>query len=144
MTEVKIFKSFRLFYAIVFLELIGAGYLSCNRTTFEDYIHTYCVPNFNQSMESVNYHESCPWPATRRQYHDLIVCIEVVAFNTGCTEAHLWEDIFLEVHRVYFSFCLWSALDDPDLPILLVLIMPCVITTLLMPCLCARIIPDRS
>ncbi|KPP72458.1 hypothetical protein Z043_108540 [Scleropages formosus] len=79
-----------------------------------------------------------------RQYHDLIVCIEVVAFNTGCTEAHLWEDIFLEVHRVYFSFCLWSALDDPDLPILLVLIMPCVITTLLMPCLCARIIPDRS
>ncbi|KAL4660186.1 hypothetical protein GN956_G354 [Arapaima gigas] len=123
-------------------DLIGANHSSCNRTTFDDYINSYCVSSFHHSMESVNYKESCPWPTTKRQYYKLSRCVKEVAIHTGCNEPHLQDIMFLEIHRVYFNPCPWSLWQDPGLPLLLALIMPCIITTLLMPFLCAHVTPN--
>ncbi|XP_021434587.2 uncharacterized protein LOC110501381 [Oncorhynchus mykiss] len=118
--------------------LSEGGYVAqCNRLTFDHYVHGYCLPNFNQSMEASNYQHRCPWPTFKDSYIILKHCVEQVGTSTGCVEPSLKDDIFLEVHQMFFSLC--SRVEDPAFAVLMLLILPCVITILLLPLLCVHI-----
>lgn len=64
-------------------------------------------------------------------------CVEQVATSTRCVEPSLKDDIFLEVHQMFFSLC--SRVEDPAFAVLMLLILPCIITILLLPLLCDHI-----
>ncbi|KAJ8403442.1 hypothetical protein AAFF_G00352140 [Aldrovandia affinis] len=118
-------------------DLIETTYVSCNRTTFADYVNTYCIPAYNQSMASINYQDRCPWPSTKASYIILNKCVDSVVSLTMCVEPSIKDKLFLEIHRTYFTLC--SNLKDPDFSTLLLLILPCIITTLVLPLMCVHI-----
>uniref|UniRef100_A0A3P8YM75 Si:ch73-193i22.1 n=1 Tax=Esox lucius TaxID=8010 RepID=A0A3P8YM75_ESOLU len=106
----------------------GGYNASCNSLQFERYVYEDCIPHFNHSMEASDYLNTCPWPTFKGSYLVLNDCVGKVAVVTGCIEPSLKDSVFLEVHRKYFSLC--SGPADPDGPVLMLLIMPSVITTL--------------
>ncbi|CAB1346536.1 unnamed protein product [Coregonus sp. 'balchen'] len=118
--------------------LSEGGYVApCNRLKFDHYVHGYCLPNFNQSMEASNYQHRCPWPTFKGSYIMLKHCVDEVATITRCVEPSLKDDIFLEVHQMFFSLC--SRVEDPAFAVLMLLILPCIITTLLLPLSCVHL-----
>ncbi|KAK7169481.1 hypothetical protein R3I93_005449 [Phoxinus phoxinus] len=108
--------------------------LPCDKVTFDATVHESCVLPFTQNMATTDYQLSCPWPTTRRHYVTLMMCLENLSNNTCCMDASHRHHILMEIHEVYFSLCLY--MKDPGVPILLLLIVPCVIAPLIIPFLC--------
>ncbi|XP_077071798.1 uncharacterized protein LOC143723360 [Siphateles boraxobius] len=108
--------------------------LPCDKVTFDATVHNNCVLPFTQTMATTDYQLSCPWPTTRRCYVKLMVCLENLANNTCCMHASYRHHVLMEIHKVYFSLCLY--MKDPGVPILLLLIVPCSIVPLIIPFLC--------
>ncbi|KAJ8349551.1 hypothetical protein SKAU_G00246810 [Synaphobranchus kaupii] len=115
---------------------IETYYVSCNRSTFDDYVNNYCIPAYNQSMASSNYLGKCPWPSMRRSYIALDMCVDSVVRLSGCVEPSIKDKVFLEIHRAYFTLC--SFMQDPDFHTLLLLVLPCIMATLILPFICIR------
>ncbi|KAI1899472.1 hypothetical protein AGOR_G00062150 [Albula goreensis] len=127
-------------YICIFLastDLMETNYISCNRTTFMEDVNHSCIPKYNQAMTSINYQDRCPWPSKKWSYIDLIACVDTIIRRTGCVEPSIKDEVFLEIHRTYFSLC--SYKQDPDFPTLLLLILPCILTTLILPFMCVHI-----
>ncbi|KAG7466808.1 hypothetical protein MATL_G00146260 [Megalops atlanticus] len=127
-------------YIIILLASTGLAKTSnssCNRTAFENLVRNNCTARYNESMASISYESRCPWPTTKVPYFRLSVCVEYVVNRTNCVEPSLKDAIFLEIHRTYFSLC--GRRQDPKLPTLLLLILPCIITTFTLPFLCVHI-----
>lgn len=122
------------FYLVA--ELNGADALLCDRASFDYNVYNYCLPIYNEVMASVNYQDLCPWPSTQRHYFFLDDCVQQVVKMTACTEPSLRNQIFLDLHRTYFFQC--PFLKDPDEPVLLLLILPCIILTFLFPLFCSH------
>ncbi|XDV30031.1 hypothetical protein PO909_033033 [Leuciscus waleckii] len=108
--------------------------LPCDKVTYDATVHEFCVLPFTQTMATTDYQLSCPWPTTRRHYVNLMLCIENLANNTCCTYAHYRHHVLMDIHKVYFSLCLY--MKDPGVPTLLLLIVPCTIVPLIIPFLC--------
>lgn len=70
-------------------------------------------------------------------YNNLIHCVENVGKITACYEPSLTNEIFLDIHRTYFFHC--HFLKDPDMPVLLLYFLPCVIITFLFPFICSYV-----
>lgn len=66
-----------------------------------------------------------------RFYITLDLCVEEVVHLTGCVEPCIKDQVFLEVHRTFFSLC--SYMQSPDLPSLLLLMLPCIVAVLALP-----------
>ncbi|KTG31045.1 hypothetical protein cypCar_00007833 [Cyprinus carpio] len=105
--------------------------LPCDKVTFDATVYESCVEPFTQTMANTDYKLRCPWPSTRRGYVDLTLCLEDLANSTCCTDASYRHCMLLDIHKVYFSMC--SYMQDPGIPILLLLIMPCVIIPFIIP-----------
>lgn len=108
--------------------------LPCDKVTFDASVQKYCVQPFTQNMATTDYQLSCPWPTTRRHYFNLMMCFENLANNTCCMQASYRHPVLMEIHKVYFSLCLY--MKDPGVPILLLLIVPCSIVPFIIPLLC--------
>lgn len=129
---------------LAFAGLVGAGKawsppaecrgLPCDKVTFDAAVYGYCVEPFTQTMANTDYQLRCPWPSTRRYYVNLTLCLENLANSTCCTDATYRHHMLLGIHKVYFSMC--SYMQDPGIPILLLLITPCVIIPFIIPFLC--------
>uniref|UniRef100_A0A8C6PHL7 Uncharacterized protein n=1 Tax=Nothobranchius furzeri TaxID=105023 RepID=A0A8C6PHL7_NOTFU len=73
-----------------------------------------------------------------RIYNDLSWCVEKCASATWCKgHKYLVDDVFLEIHRMYFSLC--GNVQDPPLLNLIMLIAPAIVATLLIPFLCIHV-----
>ncbi|XP_070400021.1 receptor activity-modifying protein 1 [Nothobranchius furzeri] len=113
----------------------------CDHNTFEFNVDE-CLSDFNKTMEDrggrVHYKEACPWPDVKRIYNDLSWCVEKCASATWCKgHKYLVDDVFLEIHRMYFSLC--GNVQDPPLLNLIMLIAPAIVATLLIPFLCIHV-----
>ncbi|KAL2081548.1 hypothetical protein ACEWY4_023401 [Coilia grayii] len=132
---------------VICLAIIGtveAKHLaSCDKTLFHMYTHQYCISHFSNFMEEIDYQSKCPWPATRRPYFMLTRCVEQVANLTRCVEPSLRDEVFLRLHQAYFSLCTRAKMSDPGLPVLLLLILPCIVTTFLLPLVCTHIATNQ-
>ncbi|XP_052420829.1 uncharacterized protein LOC127964608 [Carassius gibelio] len=129
---------------LAFAGLVGAGKpwlppevcrtLLCDKVTFDANAYKFCVEPFNQTMANTEYQLRCPWPSTRRDYVKLILCLEDLANSTCCKDVSYRHYLMLDIHKVYFSMC--SYMQDPGIPILLMLILPCVIIPFFIPFIC--------
>ncbi|MCI4378673.1 hypothetical protein PGIGA_G00218510 [Pangasianodon gigas] len=123
--------------AFTVAELDGSDALLCDRATFDYGVHNYCIPKYEKLMAEINYQDECPWPNTQRYYYNLTICVKRVVNITMCTDPSLKNKIFLDLHRTYFFHC--PSLKDPDVPVLLLFMLPCIIVTLLFPFFCSYI-----
>uniref|UniRef100_A0A667Z6N4 Uncharacterized protein n=1 Tax=Myripristis murdjan TaxID=586833 RepID=A0A667Z6N4_9TELE len=74
-----------------------------------------------------------------RVYNVLKYCVDHWAILTSCKGwEFLVDKFFLDVHQMYFSLCN-SRIQDPPLTTLIMLIVPGIIATLLVPALCAHL-----
>ncbi|XP_056293100.1 receptor activity-modifying protein 1-like isoform X2 [Pseudoliparis swirei] len=97
-----------------------------------------CLSDFNRSMESSGYRESCPWPTAKGNYNELKTCVDDWANATLCRgHGSLKDDIFLAVHKTYFKRC--EKFRDPSPTTLAALIAPVVVVTLFLPIVCAHL-----
>ncbi|KAK1789213.1 hypothetical protein P4O66_015156, partial [Electrophorus voltai] len=74
---------------------------------------------------------------TEGHYAQLDACVRNAADHAGCMETSLKNELFLELHRTYFSLCFF--MQDPDVHVVLLLVLPCIITTFLLPFCCAHL-----
>ena len=88
-------------------------------------------------MSSCSLFPSCSPSLCSRSYIQLKTCVEKVANMTLCPEPSLKDEIFLSVHRVYFSLCTYR--EDPPLTVQIMLIVPGIIATLFLPLLCVHL-----
>ncbi|KAG7502702.1 hypothetical protein JOB18_024951 [Solea senegalensis] len=106
----------------------------CDELSFQSNVHI-CLSEFNKSMEMSGYHDSCPWPTVKGIYNNLKVCVEALRDKTWCKQhGSLLDNVYLPVHQTYFYLC--GQLRDPPLMTAIMLIAPCIIVTLCMPCFC--------
>ncbi|XP_037646790.1 receptor activity-modifying protein 1-like [Sebastes umbrosus] len=106
----------------------------CNRHMFDSAVDN-CLSDFNKSMETSGYQDSCPWPTVKRIYNQLEICVDDWAKRSWCRgHGFLVNTAFLEVHKVYFKLC--GQVHDPPLTTLILLIAPVIIATLLLPIFC--------
>ncbi|XP_054644216.1 receptor activity-modifying protein 1-like [Dunckerocampus dactyliophorus] len=109
----------------------------CDKHMFESNVHI-CRSVFNKSMETSGYHERCTWPAVKRIYNTLKLCVDHWANTSLCrSRGSLVDDFFQEVHQKYFASC--GQVHDPPLTTLIMLIAPGVIATLFLPLLCMKL-----
>ncbi|KAJ8004641.1 hypothetical protein DPEC_G00138430 [Dallia pectoralis] len=120
----------------------GGHVLQCNKFQFDIYVHENCLAYFNHSMEPSDYRNTCPWPTFRGSYVALNDCVDEAASVTRCIEPSLKDAVFLEVHSGFFNLC--SRLANPDVLVLILLIVPCVIATLLFSVLCVPLATKTS
>ncbi|XP_029936192.1 receptor activity-modifying protein 1 [Myripristis murdjan] len=111
----------------------------CDRHMFDSRVNSVCLQNFNKSMETSGYQDRCPWPMAKGVYNVLKYCVDHWAILTSCKGwEFLVDKFFLDVHQMYFSLCN-SRIQDPPLTTLIMLIVPGIIATLLVPALCAHL-----
>ncbi|XP_051938016.1 receptor activity-modifying protein 1-like [Hippocampus zosterae] len=109
----------------------------CDKRTFENNVHI-CRSAFNQSMETSGYRRGCAWPAVKRVYYDLKLCVDHWAAASLCqSRGSLVDDLFREVHGKYFASC--GQVRDPAVGGLVALIAPVVLATVLMPFLLVKL-----
>ncbi|XP_043930742.1 receptor activity-modifying protein 1-like [Protopterus annectens] len=124
-------------------EIISANeILPCNTTRFNIYVNDYCIKQFSKSMAYFNYNGTCSWPKPIVLYQNLTDCVNIVAKYTSCFDPLLAEKILIRLHEEFFSMCPNSPnhIADPSLYVMLFLALPCIVCTLLMPCLCTAIV----
>ncbi|XP_061580516.1 receptor activity-modifying protein 1-like isoform X2 [Cololabis saira] len=110
----------------------------CDQNLF-DFKVGNCLSEFNTSMVISGYQEECLWPNVKRDYYKLKVCVDYWANETLCSGyKFLVENIFLEVHQMYFSLC--PQVHDPPIFTLVMLTAPVIIITFLLPVLCVHLI----
>ncbi|XP_056145978.1 receptor activity-modifying protein 2-like [Lampris incognitus] len=100
---------------------------------FNDIIHCKCLPDFEKTMEMMDYQTSCPWPIVKLSYHTLNVCVSHWAVLTSCRGISV-DDMYFDIHQTYFSLC--DTVQDPPLFSLLMLIVPGIVVVLFLPFLC--------
>ncbi|XP_029315386.1 receptor activity-modifying protein 1 [Cottoperca gobio] len=94
-----------------------------------------CLSDFNKSMETSGYLDSCPWPTVKDVYNTLKSCTDKLASVSWCRgHRFLVDTFFLEVHEMFFKLC--GQVHDPPLTTLVMLIAPVIIATLLIPIVC--------
>ncbi|XP_067084405.1 receptor activity-modifying protein 1-like [Osmerus mordax] len=122
---------------VILLLITGLGkgdiISSCSRHNFDRFVQDYCLPEFYNNMKNSGYQDSCPWPQMKWSYIQLKTCVEKVANMAWCPEPSLKDEIFLSVHRTYFSLCAYR--EDPPLTVQIMLIVPGIIATLFLPLL---------
>uniref|UniRef100_A0A3B1IIU4 Si:ch73-193i22.1 n=1 Tax=Astyanax mexicanus TaxID=7994 RepID=A0A3B1IIU4_ASTMX len=104
-----------------------------DRLTFDNEVYNHCIPLYRQRMATSNYQLECPWPNTK-YYVQLDDCVKKAITRSFCGEPSLKNDIFLKLHQTYFPLCFF--MQDPGLHVLLLLTLPCIIITFLMPFFC--------
>ncbi|XP_008300525.1 receptor activity-modifying protein 1 [Stegastes partitus] len=110
---------------------------ACDQNKFDSNVEN-CMSAFNKSMETSGYQDNCPWPTVKRIYNELKWCVDRWANASWCKgQRFLVDEVFLEVHRTYFSLC--GQVHDPSLSTLIMLIAPSIIATLLLPLLCVHL-----
>lgn len=106
----------------------------CDRHMFDSGV-AGCLSDFNKSMETTGYQDSCPWPTVKRIYNKLKGCVDDWATASWCKgRGFLVDTVFLEVHKMYFKLC--GQVRDPPLFTVIMLIAPVIIATLFLPILC--------
>lgn len=71
-------------------------------------------------------------------YNALKVCVDEWASVSWCRgHGFLVDEVFLEVHKMYFKLC--GQVHDPPLTTLIMLIAPVLIATLFLPILCVTL-----
>ncbi|NP_001410453.1 uncharacterized protein isoform X1 [Danio rerio] len=110
----------------------------CDKINFDAVAQNYCVLPFKQNMETSDYQFNCPWPATRRYYAELMMCLETLAKFTCCMHVSYRNRLLMEIHELYFSICSDTYLKDPAVPVLLLLTVPCIIVPFIIPFLWQR------
>lgn len=123
-----------LIMCLAFTGLDGVKYSSCDRLKFDNEVYNHCIPLYRQRMATSNYQQECPWPNTKGYYVQLDDCVKKAINRSFCGEPSLKNDIFLKLHQTYFPFCFF--MQDPGLHVLLLLTLPCIIITFLMPFFC--------
>ncbi|KAL7882023.1 hypothetical protein AOLI_G00088720 [Acnodon oligacanthus] len=123
-----------LIMCLAFTGLDEAKHLPCDRPTFDNEVHNHCLPLYKQRMATSNYQQECPWPTTKGLYIQLDECVRKAMNHTFCREPSLKNEIFLKLHQTYFPLCFF--MQDPGLHVLLLLTLPCIIITFLMPLFC--------
>ncbi|KAM3608442.1 uncharacterized protein V6R79_025433 [Siganus canaliculatus] len=109
----------------------------CDQNMFDSNVAD-CLSDFNRSLETSSYQETCPWPGVKRIYNKLKLCVDNWATVSWCRgQGFLVDEVFLEVHETYFSAC--GQVHDPPLTTLIMLIAPGIITTLFLPLLCVSL-----
>lgn len=107
---------------------------TCDRYMFDSNVDN-CLSDFNRSLETSGYQDSCPWPAVKRIYNKLKYCVDDWAKASWCSgRGFLVDEVFLKVHETYFSLC--GQVIDPPLTTVILLIAPVVMATLFLPLLC--------
>ncbi|XP_054471886.1 receptor activity-modifying protein 1-like [Anoplopoma fimbria] len=109
----------------------------CDQHMFDSGVDN-CLSDFNKSMETSGYQDSCPWPTEIRIYNKLKRCVDDWAKESWCKgHGFLRDTVFLEVHKMYFRLC--GQVQDPPSTTLIVLIAPVIIITLFLPILCVKL-----
>ncbi|KAF3695130.1 Receptor activity-modifying protein 1 Precursor [Channa argus] len=110
---------------------------SCDQHMFDRNVYN-CLSDFNRSMETSGYQDSCPWPTVRRFYIKLKYCVDDWVSASWCKgQGFLVDKVFLGVHQTYFSHC--GHVHDPPLFTCIMLIVPVIIAAFLIPFLCINI-----
>ncbi|XP_055009380.1 receptor activity-modifying protein 1-like [Boleophthalmus pectinirostris] len=111
----------------------------CDRPLFESKL-VLCRSEFNLSLERSEhrYTQDCVWPHVKSSYNALKLCVDSEARSTWCSGVGtLVDDFFMDVHQTYFSEC--GRIRDPPVPVLVLLVVPLVMCTLLLPLLCTHL-----
>ncbi|AWP12780.1 putative receptor activity-modifying protein 1-like isoform 3 [Scophthalmus maximus] len=109
----------------------------CDQHMFDSDVDN-CLSEFNNSMDTSSYRDSCPWPTVKHIYNQLKFCVDDLAKVSWCKSQTFLEDkVFLGVHQTYFSLC--GQVQDPPLTTLIMLITPAIIFTLSLPLLCIHL-----
>ncbi|KAK6484933.1 hypothetical protein HHUSO_G12818, partial [Huso huso] len=72
-------------------------------------------------------------------YSTLMACVDAIANGTFCIDPSLKNQLFLKLHQQFFFLCPSSQLANPSLHIVLLLVLPCVLGSFLLPFLCILI-----
>ncbi|XP_060784852.1 receptor activity-modifying protein 1-like [Neoarius graeffei] len=123
--------------AFTVAQLDGSDASVCDRATFDSTVHSSCVSIYKEFMAATNYQDECPWPSTQRYYNNLDYCVTMVGNITSCNEPSLKNKIFLDIHHTYFFHCPFQK--DPDVLVLLLFTLPCIIITFIIPFFCTYI-----
>ncbi|GAA6219739.1 receptor activity-modifying protein 1-like [Lates japonicus] len=107
----------------------------CDQHMFHSNVDN-CLSEFNNSIETSGYQDSCPWPTVKCIYNKLKICVDDWAKVSWCWGSPV-DKVFLEVHQTYFSLC--GQVHDPPLTTLIMLITPVTIATLFLPLLCINL-----
>ncbi|XP_053296170.1 receptor activity-modifying protein 1 [Pleuronectes platessa] len=128
------------------LGFIGTGMATqkkippCDELMFHNDVDN-CLLAFNHSMETSGYEDRCPWPAVKGVYYQLQICVNLTAGLYWCKGyKSLLDEVYLAVHRKYFSLC--GLVRDPPAITLMLLISPSIIITLLMPLVCLPLVTE--
>ncbi|KAM4608907.1 receptor activity-modifying protein 1 [Polymixia lowei] len=120
---------------------LGEGVLAppCDHKKFNANVHGLCLPAFNKSMETSGYQDTCPWPVVKGIYNTMKHCVDHWANASWCKgRGSMMDEVFLEIHKTYFSLCGGQA-QDPPLTTLIMLIVPGIIATFFLPLLCVHL-----
>ncbi|XP_051261057.1 receptor activity-modifying protein 1-like [Dicentrarchus labrax] len=110
----------------------------CDQHMFDSNVDN-CLSDFNKSLESSGYQDKCPWPAVKSIYNKLKHCVDDWANVSWCKGyGFLVDNVFFEVHEMYFSVC--GQVQDPPLTTLIMLVAPVIIATLFLPLLCVNLV----
>lgn len=114
----------------------------CNPQVFDNKVKV-CLSDFNQSLETIGFHEHCAWPAAKSIYNELKNCVDDSAVVSKCqSRSFLVDEVFFKVHEMYFSDC--ALVQDPPPITLLMLVAPATIATIFMPLLCVYVTPSYT
>ncbi|XP_068186225.1 receptor activity-modifying protein 1 isoform X2 [Antennarius striatus] len=112
----------------------------CDRLMFESNVDD-CLSDFNKSMEANGFQDSCPWPAAKGIYNQLKLCVDNSSEVFWC-RGSLVDEVFLRVHRMFFTSC--GQVQDPSLITVVMLVVPSILFTLLLPFICAYMTPSDT
>ncbi|XP_072254013.1 receptor activity-modifying protein 1 [Leuresthes tenuis] len=139
MVSTALLPAFIFTWTVLFSPGIASEFvvLPCDQMSFGFHVKN-CLSDFNKSMETSGYQEKCPWPNVRSIYIKLKTCVENYTSSTWCNGSKfLVDELFLEVHRMYFPLC--GEVHDPPFFTLVMLIAPVIVATLFLPLLCVRL-----
>ncbi|KAK2855418.1 hypothetical protein Q7C36_007287 [Tachysurus vachellii] len=100
-------------------------YGQCNETLLRHFGKEICSDHFDLFMSVLGEENWCNWEMVLNSYHDLTYCLEqVCAVVAHCYYPNaVVQEMFVEVHKQYFSLCGTKEEVLPDAPARVVLVL---------------------
>ncbi|KAI4876444.1 hypothetical protein NFI96_034174 [Prochilodus magdalenae] len=97
-------------------------YRRCNETLLMMFAEICWNLTFNISMTALGEENWCDWDKVIGHYNDLTLCLEMSSSISSCFfPGPVTQNLFVDIHKYYFSSCSSDNKDYPNTPLSVVL-----------------------